>query len=102
MPDHNRANMISAEPASAVCDSPVPSRRASRLLIAMFALLALLYAWIIYMTSVGDIWWELDVVNSFRMWGVDDSYRFYIIRDAFNHASYFSWSYTLPLQLFVD
>lgn len=94
--------MISAEPASAVCDNLVPSRRASRLLIAMFALLVLLYAWIIYMTSVGDIWWELDVVNSFRMWGVDDSYRFYIIRDAFNHASYFSWSYTLPLQLFFD
>lgn len=80
----------------------VLSWRASCAFLGVLALLAVLYGWIIYLSSVGDVWWELDVVNSFRMWGVDDSYRYYLIRDILNFPNYFSWSYTLPVQLVFD
>jgi hypothetical protein len=80
------------------------SRRADKAtLTAILVFTVSLYLWLIYMTSWGNRWWFLDTVDNVLMLGsVDDAYRFFIIRGAFLHLSYYNWSYIFPLQLVMD
>lgn len=81
----------------------MPARRQFCILLtALLTALAAGYGLIIYLTSVGNNWWLLDVFNNVRIWGMDDAYRFFLTSQAFSRSQYFNWSYLLPLQPLLD
>lgn len=70
--------------------------------VPLLSFLGCLYGFVIYLTTVGNNWWILDVFNNIRIWGMDDAYRFFLTSQAFSHPDYFNWSYLLPVQPVLD
>lgn len=44
----------------------------------------------------------VDVVDSFKIFGIDDAYRFFIAKSAFYNPAVYQWGYTQPFVLFAD
>jgi len=80
--------------------SPSESQVAANALMVAVALS--LYSWLIYLTSSGEVWWWVDVINNVRIFALDDAYRFFIIKGAWTSPDLYNWSYVLPVPLVMD
>lgn len=64
--------------------------------------LALLYGWLVYLSSAGSVWWWVDVIDHVRVFGLDDAYRYFLAKGAWTDIDLYNWNYILPLPLAAD
>lgn len=76
--------------------------RAPVYFIVFFALLFLVYIKIAALNSAGPTWYVFDFIERFRIFGVDDIYRYYIARSGWLSPETYSWGYVLPVGVFLD
>lgn len=69
---------------------------------AILLLIAALYMILAKVTSSGPQWLVLDLVDNFKIFGIDDSYRYYAAQHAWQQPELYSWSYVLPVGLILD
>lgn len=67
-----------------------------------FACLFMLYISVAALTTMGPKWYVFDFVERFRIFGVDEAYRFYFSRSAWTNPDLYSWNYILPVGLLFD
>lgn len=70
--------------------------------ISAFFLFFVLYVWIASLISHGETRYVFDFIERFRIFGVDDMYRFFYAKCAWLNPDLYSWSYTLPGGLVAD
>jgi hypothetical protein len=64
--------------------------------------LALLLLAVPFLTSGPDVWLNLDWIDNRKLFSLDDAYRYFVGKNAFDLKSAFLWNYTLPLALLFD
>lgn len=69
---------------------------------ALLLLMAALYMALAKITSSGSQWLVLDLIDNFKIFGIDDSYRYYAARIAWQQPELYAWSYVLPVGLILD
>jgi hypothetical protein len=65
-------------------------------------LLALLLCAVPFLTSGSGIWLGLDWIDGRKLFSIDDAYRYFVAKNAFELKTVFLWNYTLPLALLFD
>ncbi|MDI1302910.1 MAG: hypothetical protein PSX71_13475 [bacterium] len=68
----------------------------------VFVLIFLMYISVAAATTLGPKWYVFDFVERFRIFGVDEAYRFYFSKAAWSNPALYSWSYILPVGLVFD
>ncbi len=60
------------------------------------------YVWFVTASTGSANWLVIDFLEMIKVFGVDDAYRFYSAKEAFERGALYSWNYILPLSLLLD
>ena len=72
------------------------------ILWVFLGLLALLLVSVPIITSGSDSWLQIDWIDGVKLFSIDDAYRYFIAKNAFQLPSVFLWNYVLPAGLLFD
>lgn len=72
------------------------------LMPALALVIAALYMALAKATSSGPQWLILDLIDNFKIFGIDDSYRYYAAQNAWRQPELYAWSFVLPIGLILD
>jgi len=77
---------------------------ARRRTVVAVALVAILFAYlaVAWLVEPGRHYRGIDIIDMFSIFNADDSFRYYLARQAFDLPRLFSWSYTYPAALLLD
>src|SRR5690606_10533283 len=77
------------------------SRACFRLLAGVAVAMVLgVYLFVAWHSHPSDQKWLLDVVEGIHQFAIDDAYRFFETRRAFDVSGLWSWAYLLPVDAF--
>ena len=65
-------------------------------------LLSLLLLAVPFVTSGQDLWLGIDWIDGRKLYSIDDAYRYFVAKHAFEYPSVFLWNYILPVALVFD
>lgn len=72
------------------------------MLSACLVLLSLLLISVPFLTSGSELWVGIDWVDGRKLFSIDDAYRFFVAKNAFELPLTFLWNFTLPVALLFD
>lgn len=70
----------------------------SAIILSAFAV----YLSLAWLTSGPTQGWMLDFIDGWRMFHIDDAYRFFLVRSAWSNPDLYHWSYIQPVALLLD
>ncbi|WP_111657951.1 hypothetical protein [Isoalcanivorax indicus] len=79
-----------------------PQVRTQRLFLAILFTAFFTYALLAWITSGPVNGWMLDFIDGWRLFHIDDAYRFFLVRSAWSNPDLYHWSYVQPVALLVD
>lgn len=69
---------------------------------ASLLLLSLLLFAVPFATSGQELWLGIDWIDGRKLYSIDDAYRYFVAKHAFEYPSVFLWNYILPVALVFD
>lgn len=80
-----------------------PRRAVWRILLsACLVFLSLLLIAVPFLTSGSEVWVGIDWVDGRKLFSIDDAYRYFVAKNAFELPLTFLWNFTLPVGLLFD
>jgi hypothetical protein len=73
-----------------------------RISLLLLVACALLQLWVVSISSGVGLGFIVDFIDGGRVFGTDDSYRYYMARAIWRQPGIFNWSYDLPVGLLLD
>lgn len=83
-------------------NSNSPQGLPQRLFLAILLTALGSYVLLAWITSGPTHGWMLDFIDGWRLFHIDDAYRFFLVRSAWSNPDLYHWSYVQPVALVVD